>query len=234
MLIDMHAHSSGISRCCRIPYPTVLEQTLAHGMDGIILTNHYQKSYVGEDAAAAFAQRYIDEYRAAKAYGTQIGCRVFFGVEVTMSLQPRVHLLIYGVDPEFLLRHPEAFDYTQEELYRHVKAENGLLIQAHPFRNGTSVLDPTFLDGLEINSHPLYGKSDAEAVRAIAAEHNLLLTSGGDFHNDTYRPTCGVEFPDGITDHHGLRDFLLSDTPKNIWIHEPNTEAPYLLKNPPA
>ena len=45
MLIDLHAHTSGISRCCRIPIPEVLRQTLDNGMDGIVLTDHYQKSY---------------------------------------------------------------------------------------------------------------------------------------------------------------------------------------------
>ena len=38
MLIDLHAHSSGISRCCKIPAPKVLEVSRDLGLDGIVLT----------------------------------------------------------------------------------------------------------------------------------------------------------------------------------------------------
>ena len=38
MLLDLHAHSSGISRCCKIPAPTVLEVSRDLGLDGIVLT----------------------------------------------------------------------------------------------------------------------------------------------------------------------------------------------------
>ena len=46
MLIDMHAHSSGISTCCRIPAAAVIEAAAEAGIRGLIMTNHYNKSYV--------------------------------------------------------------------------------------------------------------------------------------------------------------------------------------------
>ena len=54
MLIDLHAHSSGISRCCKIPAPKVLEISRDLGLDGIVLTNHYQKSYVKDGTPREF------------------------------------------------------------------------------------------------------------------------------------------------------------------------------------
>ena len=62
MLIDMHAHTSAISPCCLIPAPEVLAEVKAAGLDGIVLTNHYDKSYVKDGDAAAFARRYLDEF----------------------------------------------------------------------------------------------------------------------------------------------------------------------------
>lgn len=225
MLIDLHAHSSGISLCCRIPFDQVLRQALASGMDGIILTNHYQKSYIHDGDADAFAARYIDEYRKARQYGDQIGCRVFFGIEVTMERYPNVHMLIYGVEPDFLQAHPHIFDCTQEELYALVKRHDGLLIQAHPFRNGTTVLDTAYLDGVEINCHPLYGNSYSEDVLKIAQMHHLMVTCGGDFHADAYRPKCGMFMPDRIKDHHDLRSYLLSPEDKLLCVQEPNCDT---------
>lgn len=230
MLIDLHAHSSGISRCCQIPFEQVLKQTLDYGMDGIVLTNHYQSSYVENDHVDDFVERYIAEFFAAERYGKQIGCKVFFGIEVTTERYPNVHMLVYGVDPEFLRKHPCIFGCTQKELFELVKANNGVLIQAHPFRNGTTVLDTDYLDGVEINCHPLYGNSYSQELLRIAQENHLIVTCGGDFHADTYHPKCGMFLPDTIKDHKDLRNYLLSSEGKKLCVQEPNTDVCAILE----
>lgn len=224
MLIDLHAHSSGISLCCKIPYEQVLAQTLDNGMDGIVLTNHYKKCY-HNCSAEELAEKYTNEFYAAEQWGSKIGCKVFFGIEVTMILYPNVELLIYGVAPEFLKENPRIFDCTQEELYRLVKNHNGVLVQAHPFRNGASVLNPAFLDGVEINCHPAYGRSYAKELLEIAEKERLIVTCGGDYHADTYRPKCGMFLPDHIKDHGDLGTYLLSDAEKKLHIQEPNCDT---------
>ena len=229
MLIDLHAHSSGISHCCRIPYKQVLEQTLDNGMDGIILTNHYQKSYFKDGSLDEFLEEYIYEFVTAEKYGNEIGCRVFFGIEVTMELYPKVHILIYGLEPDFLRKHPNLFDCSQKELYELVKSNNGVMVQAHPFRNGTTVLDTEFLDGIEINCHPLYKNSFSDEILRIAKEKGLIVTCGGDFHADTYRPKCGMYLPDEIKDNNGLRSYLLSSTEKLLCIQEPNQDKSIII-----
>lgn len=204
MLIDLHAHSSGISKCCRITFEEVLNQAIAVGIDGVVLYNHYQKSYISDNNVFEFVNSYISEYDAAKCYGKQIGCKVFFGIEMTMEKYPNVHMLIYGVEPEFLLQHPASFDCTQEQLYRIVKAHNGVMVQAHQFRNGTTVMNTNFLDGVVINCHPLYKKSYATELMDIAQRNNLFLTCGGDYHADTYRPKCGMLVSDDMESSIGL------------------------------
>ena len=56
MLIDLHAHTKGISHCCRIYAPEVLAAARERGMDGICLCNHYQSRYVESGDAAAFSE----------------------------------------------------------------------------------------------------------------------------------------------------------------------------------
>lgn len=225
MLIDLHAHSSGISHCCRIPIEEVLPENLARGMDGIALTNHYTKNYCINDDADAFAQRYIDEFYAAKALEASSGCRVFFGIEVTMELYHKVHMLVYGVEPEFAKRHPRMFDYTQQELYEAVKAEGGILVQAHPFRSGATVLDPAYLDGVEINCHPKYKNSYSDVLQEIATEHHLIVTCGGDYHADNYHPKCGTYIPDDIKDEMQLCHYLMTSKENILCVQEPNTDT---------
>lgn len=220
MLIDLHAHSKGISHCCRIPYKDVLHQTLMCGMDGIVLTNHYQKLYFEDGDIMPFVEKYIEEFYITEEYGKQIGCKVFFGVEVSMELYPRVHMLLYGIDPEFLRQYPMVHEMTQEELYALAKANNAVLIQAHPFRK-TELLDPQYMDGVEINCHPLYKISHSDDLLRIARENSLLVTCGGDYHADTYRPKCGMYLPDCVKDHHDLRDYLLNTSKTTLCVHEP-------------
>ena len=200
MLIDFHTHSKGISRCCQIEGKDMVQVVLDNGMDGIILTNHYDKNYVQNHDSLAFAKKYISEYNSVRDYGMQMGVKVFFGIELTMAKHNNVHMLIYGVSEEWVLQHSDIYDYTQKELYELVKKEGGVLVQAHPFRGGRDVLlDIKLMDGVEVNCHPLYDETHLNRLTEIARDNNLLLTCGGDFHADTHRPKCGVYIPDDLT-----------------------------------
>jgi len=222
MLIDLHAHTKGISRCCQIPAPDVLREAKAVGLDGIVLTNHYQESYLNGGSCEEFVERYIREYEYTKELGDRMGMKVFFGVEVTANFWPSIHLLIYGVDAEFLRKYPRLYDYSLEELYEVVRANDCALVQAHPFRNGCHVLDTDFLDGLEINCHPLYGKSYQQELEEAARAAGLILTCGGDFHADTYRPHCGVFLPDWVQTDRDLAKFILTADEVTLHVQEVN------------
>ena len=227
MLIDLHAHSSGISHCCRIPYDAVIRTAQEVGLSGILLSNHYQKSYVRDGDYAAFARRYTQEFRLAKDFGDSVGMRVFFGAEVTMEKYNGAHLLLYGITEEFIEENPTLFDWTMEEMYTAVKAVGGTLVQAHPYRKVKNLLPTQYLDGVEVNCHPLYGKSDFADMVEIATENGLILTSGGDYHADTYRPKCGVYLPDSLQSGVEIGRYLLEADALTLLIHEPNTEAPF-------
>lgn len=220
MLIDLHAHSSGISKCCRIPAEEVIRVAKEHGIDGIVLTNHYAKSYVTDGNYAAFAKRYTAEYRYTKELGEACGVRVLFGIELTVAADPQVHLLIYGVEESFIERYPTLFDLSQKELYALVKAHGGILVQAHPYRKGDRLLDPAYLDGIELSCHPLYEGTYQKELTAIAKAHGLLLTCGGDYHADTHRPHCGVYLPDTITNGVELGAYLASANEVTLCVQE--------------
>lgn len=227
MLIDMHAHSSSISRCCKITAEDAIKKTLETGMDGLVLTNHYQKSYVSDGDYSGFAKRYMAECEQAELLGEKLGCKVFWGIEVTVERYPKVHMLIYGVDKEFLLRHPMLFDYTQQQLYRAVKENGGVLIQAHPFRNGTSVLDTKYLDGIEVNCHPKYESTHQAELFAIAEKEGLRVTCGGDFHNDTHRPCCGMYLPDDLQNSQQLGQYLADAQRVKLCVQETDVREHY-------
>lgn len=209
MLIDLHGHTKGISRCCRLYAPEVLAAAMEAGLDGICLCNHYQMCYVPDGDALAFAHRYIDEFRATRAIGEEMGVRVFFGIEVTMNRHRDEHILVYGVDEQFPLQYPALYELTQQELYERVHAAGGVMVQAHPMRKGKNLLmDPAYLDGVEVNCHPKYDRTYAEEMAELANSNNWILTCGGDYHADTHRVQCGVYLPDHIADSVQLGQYL--------------------------
>lgn len=226
MLIDLHAHSAGVSTCCKASLADVITCAREKNIDGAVLTNHYQKNYLREgESPTDFARRYLAEYAAARILGEQNGFRFFFGIEVTMELYHRVHILVYGVNEGFVLQHPTMYDYTQAELYAAVKEAGGTMIQAHPLRLGRNVLlDTALLDGVEVNSHPKYDSTHLQELSVIAHEKGLLLTSGGDFHKDTHRPRCGVYLPDHLQNTREIMDYLHTTDKIEICLQEPQDQ----------
>lgn len=225
MLIDLHAHTGPISTCCQAPAPIIVQVAKENGIDGIVLTNHYLRQENGGDHKE-YAQRYVDEFYYTKECGDAIGCVVIYGMEVTMDDYDGAHILIYGVDTDFTLEHPMIFSYTLEELYNAVKKAGGMVVQAHPFRNGRNKLpDQKFLDGLELSSHPSYDGTYVDKLTELAHASELILTSGGDYHHDVpYRAYCGVHLPDDITDTHALCRYLLAAESVDLQYQEPYTD----------
>lgn len=231
MLIDFHAHSKGISKCCQIDGDKMVLVVKEKGMDGIILTNHYDKSYVIENDIIGLAKRYIDEYYYVKACGDKINIKVFFGIEVTMSKHNNLHMLVYGVEPEFILKYPDIYDYKIDKLSKIVHEEGGILVQAHPYRGGIDkLLDLKYLDGIETNCHPLYDGSYLYRITTITKLNKKIVTCGGDYHADTHRVKCGVYLPDNISTEKEIIRYLLTANEILLHLQEPDYMESYQYK----
>lgn len=228
MLIDLHAHSSGISRCCRQDARAIIEKALETGIDGIVLTNHYQECYIEDGRVAEFVEKYIAEYEQAKAVGDELGAKVFFGVEVTLNCDSRLHMLVYGVSADFLRENPLLWALTPEELYKLVSEAGGAVVQAHPYRNGAVPLPSAVIDGVELSCHPVYDGTNVHKLLPYAAQHSLAVTCGGDYHADTpYRAKCGVYLPEETKDTFDIARFIKSAPEMKLSVHEVHTPAPY-------
>lgn len=228
MLFDLHCHTSGISRCCKLPYTVIVDMTKDYGYDGIVLTNHYTQWNIAENPDE-FVERYIAEYENARLYGEKVGLKVLFGAEITVSYNEAVHLLIYGVTAEFLRKNKDLPNLTQKRLYE-VCHENGcVLVNAHPYRYGMTVQDVNYLDGVEINCHFKYDKCYADELTKIAKENGLALTCGCDFHGDAEKPYGGTYLPDNISNSIDLAKYIEACKVSNLKVHDPETREIYNL-----
>ncbi len=230
MLVDLHAHSSEISKCCLLDIRGVLNEAKNLNIDGIVLTNHYRSSYVTNGDEIKFAKEYVQAYYNAVEVSKEMGVKLFFGIEVTNEKQPYLHYLIYGVDTDFPIKNPTLYSMSQQQLYETVKEAGGILIQAHPFRYFQKVQDIRYLDGVEISCHPLYGNSYSNELYNIAKENNLALTCGGDYHADTYRPYCGMYLPSDTKNTHDIAKYIIDSKKVRLCIQEPNCQTYFDLE----
>ena len=93
-------------------------------------------------------------------------------------------------------------------------------MQAHPFRGRDGLLDVRYLDGIEASCHPLYEGTFLDRVTEVAHNAGIILTCGGDYHADTYRPHCGAYLPDSVESGKDLAKFLCQTDEIKLCVHE--------------
>lgn len=108
-LIDMHAHSSNLSRDSGVSVDDLIAQAKRRGLDAICLTEH---NALWPDAQVReLSERHAFTVLPGMELGTDVG-----------------HVLVFGL-PRY---HPELLEI--EQLRRIVTAEGGVAVQAHPMR----------------------------------------------------------------------------------------------------
>lgn len=192
---ETHLHTKEGSACAGATAKEMVHAYKNAGYAGIIVTDHF---FYGNTAVPRelpweeWVQEFCKGYEHAKEEGDRIGLQVFFGWE---SGYQGTEFLIYGLDKQWLLEHPEIRDASVEEQWTLVEASGGLVIHAHPFREEPYIpeirLYPQHVHGVEaINTthsspkschhcNPAYN----EQALCYAREHNLPITGGSDAHD---------------------------------------------------
>lgn len=192
---ETHLHTREASACSQ---NTAEELVLAYkeaGYTGIMVTDHFYRGNCAiprELPWEEWVEAYCKGYENAKAAGDKIGLQVFFGWEESHQ---GTDFLIYGLDKEWMKKHPELKEITVEEQYRLVHEAGGMVIHAHPYREAWYIPDirlyPDSIDGVEIYNASHYGKKLREDDRSMydvqaseyAAKYNLPPTGGSDIHS---------------------------------------------------
>lgn len=132
---DVHVHTSETSKCGKVSGADQAMFYKSIGADGICITDHFLNGNTLVPTDLPWEDRvelFYKGYEAAKAVGDEIGLNVMCGWEY--SYNRAIDFLTYGLDKEWLLRHPEVMDMGLIEYCDFVRSEGGVIIQAHPFR----------------------------------------------------------------------------------------------------
>jgi len=186
-LYETHLHTAGVSKCAISRGAEYIAGYKDKGYSGIIVTDHFYNANCALPRDLAWSEwvnQFYRGYEEARNEGERRGLDVFFGWEETFNGCD--DYLVYGLDKEWLLAHPEVRKWTRGEQYSAVKAAGGCVVQAHPFRQRyyikRVVLSTSCVDGVEIAN----GGNDAEAdalARCYAKKINKPMLAGSDIHD---------------------------------------------------
>lgn len=194
-LYETHLHTNQSSACAKNSGYEMAKAAHEAGYTGIIVTDHNWGGNNCIDSKLSWAEwvlAFSKGYLNAKSYGDVHDFDVFFGYEAGYH---GTDFLIYGIDIDWLIQHPEIRTSTIQEQFDLIHAGGGMIIHAHPFREEWYIpeirLFPKYVDGVEgINAshschksiHHAKPRFDDKAVQ-YANEHHLPMTAGSDIHS---------------------------------------------------
>lgn len=199
-LYETHLHTSEGSACGTSSGSEYIKPFYDAGYSGFFVTDHFFGGNTASPRDADWQNRiniycsgYEKALKAAELFNkennlenTEREFKVFFGIEQTFNGDD---YLIYGLNKQWLLEHPEIETMRHAELFYTVNQFGGLLIQAHPFRMRNYInaihLHPRDVHGVEIYN-AANKQSENVMARIYADEYNFPVTSGSDIHNIAY------------------------------------------------
>lgn len=190
---ETHLHTKPVSKCAVTTVEESLKFYKQKGYDGVFVTNHFLDGNIGIYSELPYEERiefYCSDYEEAKKLESEIGIKVFFGVELAFP-----HMLVYGIDKAWFLAHKDFDKLTTRQKLDMLNEAGAFIVQAHPFREESWIdhvaLYPNDVSAIEvINSgcKELWNKM----AKIYADNYNLPQTAGTDMHNVTGDRSLGV------------------------------------------
>ena len=182
---ETHTHTSEGSKCSRITAAELVRFYKASGYSGVCITDHFFNGNTTVARELSWAERIellCRGYDNAYGEGNKIGIEVFLGWEYSYET---TDLLTYGLNKEWLLKHPEIISIGINEYCDLVHEHGGFIVHAHPFREAEYIdmirLLPRKVDAIEIYNACCKNFENKVAVQ-YADNYKLLKSAGSDNH----------------------------------------------------
>ncbi len=182
---ETHLHARPVSRCARADVRENLTFYKELGYAGVFLTDHFLDGSISVDQTLPYEEKiefFFLGYEEAKEIGREIGLKVFSGTEISYK---GTDFLIYGLDKEWYLEHPQIMQMPKSEELALMMDHGALIIQAHPYREASYInhirLFPRQVHGVEVYNAC---RTDAqnEMARLYADHYHLVHFAGSDNH----------------------------------------------------
>lgn len=194
-IYETHCHTKISSKCGECSGEELVAHYKQLGYSGIIVTDHFINGNSNVDKTLSWKEQmefYCKGYEDAKLAGDKASFDVFFGLEYNNE---GTEFLVYGVDKQWLIDHPEIMTVDIHGLYRLVNEAGGVMIQAHPFRQAAYIrclrLFPDCVDAVEAYNAHNVGRANTMAEFYVKT-YGLLAVGGTDFHKVSQTQYSGV------------------------------------------
>ena len=210
-LYETHFHTDEVSPCGKVPAEQGVAMYRAAGYSGIMVTDHFSTEYMQEDYPGADWREKMDYY--LRGYHLALECAnddfaVILGMELRLPQNGNDYLL-FGVTEEWLYGH-EWFCETDIKSFKALADSDGItIVQAHPFRKNMTIVEARYLHGMEVFNGNRRHDSANRVAREWAKSHELLMTSGSDFHQPEDMARGGIFLDRRVTNARELRTELL-------------------------
>lgn len=190
---ELHCHTKETSLCGQVPAAEIVKMYKEAGYNGIVITDHYSPMTFKPSRVwrpQTDIDFYLSGYKEALKYADE-NFTVLLGMEIRYYATANDYL-VYGVTEDFLRNNGNLMKLYPKKFYKLAKANNMLVVQAHPFRKLMIRTNPEYLDGTEVHN----GKADIESNLQAAkwAEENKMAirVSGSDFHRPKNLAVGGI------------------------------------------
>ncbi|MBO5408323.1 MAG: PHP domain-containing protein [Clostridia bacterium] len=229
---ETHLHTSPVSKCAVISVRKMMEFYKKMHFDGIFITNHFLDGNIRIDKNLPYEEKiqfYFSDYEEALKLQDEIGIKVFCGVE--SSYIDGTDFLIYGLDKQWFLEHPEIEDMKKSQVLPYYMEHGALVIHAHPFREAGYIdhirLFPRCVHGVEtVNASRTDFENETAAL--YAKHYNLLSFAGTDNHGFTTDYLAGVSSETPVKNE---LDFVKKVLAKEMQVFTVSLDEPYANAN---
>ena len=166
------------------------------GYTGVMVTDHFFNGNSAIPYDLPWEERidlFCKGYENCLERGKKIGLQVFFGWEFTYE---GADFLTYGLDKQWLKRHPEIMDMPIYSYADFVISSGGFIVHAHPFRQRNYIkkitLIPDNITAVEVINSGHEDTKMNERANWYAESFNLPKTAGSDAHNANALPCGGI------------------------------------------
>lgn len=194
---ETHLHTALASACSCFQPQEIVDKYLRLGYSGVFVTDHFLNGNTTVPRELAWEERiarFCDGFRAVCACAEGTGLDVLFGWEYSYK---GTDFLVYGLEEDWLLRHPEIMDMRVSRFCPFVRKEGGLVVQAHPYREADYIdhirLFPSHVDGME-TVNACRSERCNRLADVLADEYALCRTAGSDIHGAYQRALAGMQF----------------------------------------
>ncbi len=193
---ETHTHTSEVSMCADMTGVEVVQYYKDLGFRGVCITDHFLNGNTTVPHKLPWKERidlFCEGYENAFEEGKRIGIDVFFGWEYSFR---GTDFLTYGLDKEWLLRHPNLLEMSVNEYCDFVHEDGGFIVHAHPFRE-EGYIDMIRLLPRKVDAVEVFNACRVDVQNKYADEYadnySLLKWAGSDYHGRQLKRLCGMQ-----------------------------------------